>query len=87
MFALGRLPIQQCGWMNTDQLRYKGETVELQVTGIIWDLNFSMKMGQTAEYDMSVAFIRRGDKNALGDLIHTFKPTRKLPFVFRTGPH
>ncbi|RDX42787.1 hypothetical protein OH76DRAFT_1422342 [Lentinus brumalis] len=81
VFALGRLPIQDCGWTKKHELCYKAIPVDLQITGVIWDLNFSMKTGRTAEYDISVAFIRRGDKNALGELIHLFKPRQTIPNV------
>ncbi|KAI0688700.1 hypothetical protein C8T65DRAFT_739440 [Cerioporus squamosus] len=78
-FALGTLPVQDCWWTNGDTLAYRGKPVDVQVTGVVWDLNFSMKAGGTAEYDITVAFIRRGDKNALGELIHLLKPRQCIP--------
>lgn len=81
VFALGKVPIEECGLTNKKAMSHAGKRVDVQITGIIWDLNFSMKAGKTAEYDISVAFIRRGDKNALGELIHEFKPQREYLIV------
>ncbi len=76
-FALGKVPVQACGMTNDDTMCYKAKPVDVQITGMVWDLNFHMKAGKAAEYDISVAFIRRGDRNALGEIIHTFKPSRE----------
>ncbi|RDX40173.1 hypothetical protein OH76DRAFT_1423874 [Lentinus brumalis] len=80
-FALGKVPVQACGMTNDDTMCYKAKPVDVQITGMVWDLNFHMKAGKAAEYDISVAFIRRGDRNALGEIIHTFKPSQTVPNV------
>ncbi|KAI0693055.1 hypothetical protein C8T65DRAFT_744898 [Cerioporus squamosus] len=64
---------------SKDERVRKGKPVDVQVMGMVWDLNFSMKAGGTAKYDITVVFIRRGDKNALGELIHLFKPRQCIP--------
>lgn len=77
MFSLARLPVDECEWNGDRVLSYMGKVVEVQVTGVVWDLNFHYGGRKTAEYDVSVGFIRRGDPNALGNLIRQFKPRRE----------
>ena len=77
MFALGVLPLERCEWNRERVLCYDGRAVEVQVTGVVWDLNFHLGGRLPAQYDISVGFPRRGDRNALGRLIKQFSAHRK----------